>query len=89
MPRVELLRNAAPNTWVALSEDESQIVGEGLSYEEAVAAAEKNGFSDPILIKIPPCWIPRVLRASAAAVTAPPGFELTRIQRSGTADRSN
>lgn len=58
--RVKILREATPNSWVALSSDESRLVSCGATYSEAVEIAEKNGEADPVLIKIPEKWIPRV-----------------------------
>jgi hypothetical protein len=59
--RLEFLRNAKPNTWLALSSDETRISGSGKSYEEAVAEAERHGEDDPLVIKVPDEWIPMVL----------------------------
>lgn len=63
--RVKLLSEAKPNSWLALSSDESKVVGRGDTYSEAVAEAEKHGEDDPLLIKIPDTWEPRVFRLSA------------------------
>ena len=57
--RVRILSEASPNSWVAFSSDESKLVGRGTTYDEAVDDAEKNGETDPILIKIPDNWEPR------------------------------
>jgi hypothetical protein len=56
--RIEALRSAPPDSWVALSEDESRVVAVGSSYEEAVLKSEKAGVSDPVLIKTPKAWLP-------------------------------
>jgi hypothetical protein len=45
---------------VAFSSDESKVVACGATYSEAVEAAEKNGENDPVLVKIPDNWEPRV-----------------------------
>ena len=58
--RVRILSEAKPNSWVALSSDESKLVGRGDSYEQAVEDAQKHGENDPLLIKIPDNWEPRV-----------------------------
>lgn len=63
--RVKLLSEAKPNSWLALSSDESKVVGRGDTYSEAVAEAEKHGEDDPLLIKIPDTWEPRVFRLCA------------------------
>jgi len=58
--RLRILSEAKPNSWVALSSDESRVAGRGDSYEQAVEDAQKHGESDPLLIKIPDNWEPRV-----------------------------
>ena len=63
--RVRILREAKPNTWVALSSDESKVVGRGDSYEQAIEDAQKHGENDPLLIKIPDNWEPRVFSLCA------------------------
>jgi hypothetical protein len=59
--RLQALRSAPLDRWVALSEDESRVVAEGETFEEAAAKAEAQGVSDPILVKTPEDWAPRVL----------------------------
>jgi hypothetical protein len=56
--RVELLRNAPPDSWIALSEDETTIIAVGATYEEVVRKAEQAGVSDPVLLKTPRVWLP-------------------------------
>jgi len=63
--RVRILSEAKPNSWLAFSSDESKIVGRGDSYIEAVEDAEKNGETDPLLIKIPDSWEPTVFHPCA------------------------
>jgi hypothetical protein len=58
--RLKALLDAPPDRWVALSEDESRVVAEGRTFEEAASRAEKNGVPDPILVKTPQDWTPRV-----------------------------
>jgi len=55
-PRLQALRSAPLNSWIALSEDESHVVAVGATYEEAVTESEKAGISDPVLVKIPKEW---------------------------------
>lgn len=55
--RLEALRNAPPNAWLALSEDESRVVGTAATYEEVVELARKEGVDDPVLIKTPEEWL--------------------------------
>ena len=56
--RLELLRSAPLDSWIALSEDETTIVASGSTYEEVVRNSEKVGVSDPLLIKTPKVWMP-------------------------------
>ena len=56
--RLELLRNAPLNSWVALSEDESTIVATGATYSEVVERSESAGVSDPLILKTPEQWSP-------------------------------
>lgn len=60
--RLEALRKALPDSWVALAGDESRVVAYGKSYDEAVAEAEKAGEPDPILVKVPTDWTELVLQ---------------------------
>jgi len=57
--RVKILNEAKPNSWIAFSSDESKLVGCGVTFAEAVEDAERNGETDPVLIKIPDSWEPR------------------------------
>jgi hypothetical protein len=63
--RLKILREAPPNSWLAFSEDESRLVGRGASYAEAVADAEREGESEPLLVKTPEQWLPMVLTPCA------------------------
>ena len=56
--RLEALKSAPLDSWVALSEDETRIVAVGSSYAEAVANSEKAGVSNPLLMKTPKAWLP-------------------------------
>jgi Family of unknown function (DUF5678) len=56
--RLEALRSAPLDKWIALSEDESKIVAVGSTYEEAVKNCEIAGVSDPVLLKTPKVWLP-------------------------------
>jgi hypothetical protein len=56
--RLEALRSAPLDSWVALSEDESKVVAVGSSYEEVVKKSEGAGESDPVIVKTPKRWIP-------------------------------
>jgi hypothetical protein len=56
--RLQALRSAPLNSWVALSEDESRIVAVGATYQEVVTNSEKAGVSDPLILKTPERWLP-------------------------------
>ena len=56
--RIRILSEAKPNSWVALSSDESKLVGRGDTYDQAVEDAQKHGENDPLLIQIPSNWDP-------------------------------
>jgi len=56
--RLELLRSAPSDSWIALSEDETRIVASGATYEEVVKNSERAGVSDPLIIKTPKVWMP-------------------------------
>jgi hypothetical protein len=56
--RLEALRSAPLNSWVALSEDETKIVAVGSTYEEVVRNSEKVGVQEPLILRTPPSWVP-------------------------------
>jgi hypothetical protein len=56
-----MLADAPRDGWIALSEDESRVVGSGSSMEEAVSAAAKRGVEEPVLLKSPIEWGQKVL----------------------------
>jgi hypothetical protein len=56
--RLEALRNAPLDSWVALSEDETRVVAVGKNYGEAVEKSEQAGVTDPVIVKTPPKWAP-------------------------------
>jgi hypothetical protein len=56
--RLELLRSAPLDSWIALSDDETEIVATGASYAEVVQNSDKAGVSDPILLRTPKVWMP-------------------------------
>jgi len=59
--RLKFLREAKPNSWLAVSEDGYDLLGQGDTPEEALEQAKKQGFEDPVLTMVPPEWRPRVL----------------------------
>ena len=56
--RLELLRSAPLNRWIALSEDESSIVAVGETYREVSELSDLAGISDPLILKTPQEWAP-------------------------------
>ena len=59
--RLQALRDAPPDGWIAFSADETRVVAYGSSYDEVVASAEKQGESDPVVVKVPTDWSTQVL----------------------------
>lgn len=51
------------NKWVALSSDQTQVVGSGDTPAEAIAEAQRQGAADPILMFVPAVSGPYVLSA--------------------------
>ena len=58
--RVKVLREAKPGSWLAFSADESRVVGRGETYAQAVEQAAKQGEEDPVVLKTPSDWSPKV-----------------------------
>lgn len=56
--RLEALRAAPLDAWIALAEDESRIVATGTTYEEVVTKSGEAGVEDPIIVKTPKSWLP-------------------------------
>jgi hypothetical protein len=59
--RLELLRSAPMNCWIALSKDESKIVAVGKTFMEADATAKESGEKDYFLTRTPDTWMRRAL----------------------------
>jgi predicted RNase H-like HicB family nuclease len=55
-----VLEKAPRECWLALSQDETKVVGRGENIKEAVADAKENGEEEPVLIWAPKEWIPAV-----------------------------
>jgi hypothetical protein len=55
--RLELLRSAPLDSWVALSEDESRIVATARTYGEVAQESDKAGIADPVILKTPVRWL--------------------------------
>jgi len=56
----EIVRSAPRNCWLALSDDQSQVVGYGDTLDAAIDAAKANGVDEPVLLWAPEEWIPAV-----------------------------
>ena len=54
--RLEVLRSAPTDSWIALSEDESRIVAVGADFGEVSEKADEAGEPDAIILKTPPAW---------------------------------
>lgn len=59
--RLAVLENAPLDKWIALSKDETRIIAEGDTYLDVVAAIEESDESDPLIVRVPEDWTPRVL----------------------------
>lgn len=57
--RLSALLSAEParECWLALTEDESAVIGRGETPAEAIQEAQHAGVPDPILIWVPKKWI--------------------------------
>jgi hypothetical protein len=55
-PRSEALRSASPDSWVAMSEDETRIIATGATYEEVSKRLDEAGVQDSVIIKTPKSW---------------------------------
>ena len=56
--RIELLRNAQLDSWIALSADETRIVATAKTFIEAATVARESGERDYFLIRTPDAWLP-------------------------------
>jgi hypothetical protein len=59
--RLEALRAAPPDGWVAFSENEDRVVAYGATYEEVARKADEQGVADPVLVKISDDWSGRLI----------------------------
>jgi hypothetical protein len=59
--RLELLRSAPLNSWLALSADETRIVAIGKTFTEADSIAKQAGETDYVLTRTPDAWMSRSL----------------------------
>lgn len=56
----EIIRNAPRNCWLALNDEQTEVVGYGDTPDAAIDAAEANGVQDPVLFWSPKNWVPAV-----------------------------
>jgi hypothetical protein len=56
--RLDLLRNAPLDCWIALSEDETRVVAVGKTYSEVAEKSDLAGVHDPVILKTPAQWSP-------------------------------
>jgi hypothetical protein len=59
--RLAALASAPLNRWIALSADETRVVADADTFEKVAAADERNGETDPVIIRTPENWTPRTL----------------------------
>jgi hypothetical protein len=56
--RLNTLRSAPLNSWIALSEDESRIIAVGSTFKEVSQRSDAVGETDSIILKTPTAWEP-------------------------------
>ena len=49
----ELLAGIPAGMWVAISQDQEKVVGQGLMIEEALKQARENGQPKPYILRVP------------------------------------
>jgi hypothetical protein len=54
--RLEILRSAPLDKWIALSEDESRLVAVGDDYSDVSDKADAAGEKDAVILKTPANW---------------------------------
>jgi hypothetical protein len=54
--RLNTLRSAPLDSWIAISEDESRIIAVGNTYTEVSDLSDAAGEPDPTIIKTPSSW---------------------------------
>jgi hypothetical protein len=59
--RLEALRAAPLDSWVALSEDETRIVAVGRTYAEVASELDRLGDQQSVILKTPDAWLPLAL----------------------------
>ena len=56
--RLNTLRSAPLDSWIALSQDESRIIAVGKTYMEVSDRSDEAGEPDSIILKTPTAWEP-------------------------------
>ncbi len=56
----EIVRNAPRNCWLALNDEQSEVVGYGDSVDAAIEAAQANGADNVVLLWSPEEWMSAV-----------------------------
>lgn len=59
--RLEALKNAPKERWIALSSDETRVIASGETFTEVSSKADASGETDPLIMLVPEDWTPRVL----------------------------
>jgi hypothetical protein len=59
--RAETLRSAPPDSWIALSADETRIVASGATLAEVAKLLDDAGDKDSVILKTPKAWMPFTL----------------------------
>ena len=54
--RLEILKSAPLNKWIALSEDESRLVAVGDDYSEVSDKADAAGETEAVILRTPTEW---------------------------------
>jgi hypothetical protein len=54
--RLEILRSAPLDKWIALSGDESRLIAVGDDYSEVSQKADAAGETDAVILKTPSVW---------------------------------
>jgi hypothetical protein len=49
----ELLSGIPAGMWVAISQDQTRVAGKGLTIDDALAEARRNGEEKPFVIRVP------------------------------------
>jgi predicted RNase H-like HicB family nuclease len=58
--RIGTLQKASSNGWIAFSADEEHLIAFGVTYDEVVANAERQGVVDLVVVKVPETRVYRV-----------------------------